>query len=305
MKRKLPSLNALKAFEALAHTGSFTAAADQLQVTQSAVSRQVKHLEDALGVDLVERHHHNLAMTDAGRSLVPVLKQSFDKIDMAVRGITEQKHLNKLYINVPITFGARWLMPRLHKLAALYPDLELAITTNVKDNLSSSSELDFSIRLGDGQWPDLDSEMFMQERHILICSPALLARKPELKDSLDGATLLHVLKDGKTPYETWKHWLAAAHMPVPENATNIMLDTLSNLIQCAITGLGVAVADRNMVTQELAEGSLVQLMDTQLSGSLSYWFTCRSGQASMPHIQLFKHWLMQEIKEDQKVLELT
>ena len=91
MKRKLPSLNALKAFEAVAHTHSFTIAAEQLQVTQSAVSRQVKHLEDTLGVCLIDRKHHKLTLTDAGRSLVPVLKQSFDKIDMAVRGITEQQ----------------------------------------------------------------------------------------------------------------------------------------------------------------------------------------------------------------------
>jgi LysR family glycine cleavage system transcriptional activator len=294
VKRKLPPLNSLKAFEAAGQTGSFTQAGEQLNVTQSAVSRQVKLLEDLLGNQLLERKHHQLILTEAGRLLLPVLRQSFDQIDFVLRGIKEQQTINKLTLNVPPTFAHRWLIPRLSKLKHQYPDLDLTITTNSHDTLSSSSELHCAIRFGDGQWDDVESEMLLQECHIPVCSPTLLASNPKLKHSLNDATILYVLKNNKR-FQTWKHWLMAANIDNIHNSNSIEFDTLNLAVRSAMFNLGVTMADKNMITHELSAGHLVQLMETELMGTQSYWLVIRTGQSEHANIAIFRQWLKQEI----------
>jgi LysR family glycine cleavage system transcriptional activator len=295
MKRKLPPLNSLKAFESAGQTGSFTQAGIQLNVTQSAVSRQVKLLEDLLGKQLLERKHHQLILTEAGRLLLPVLRQSFDQIDFVLRGIKEQQTLNQLTINVPPTFAHRWLIPRLSKLKNQYPKLDLTITTQGRDTLSSSSDQHCVIRFGDGQWDDLESEMLLQECHIPVCSPTLLASLPSLKQSLDHTTILYVLKDKKR-FQTWKHWLMAADIDKLSNNRSIEFDTLNLAVRSAMFNLGVTMADKNMITHELSKGYLVQLMETELMGTQSYWLVNRTGQSEHANIAIFRQWLKQEIQ---------
>jgi LysR family glycine cleavage system transcriptional activator len=295
MKRKLPPLNSLKAFESAGQTGSFTQAGIQLNVTQSAVSRQVKLLEDLLGKQLLERKHHQLILTEAGRLLLPVLRQSFDQIDFVLRGIKEQQTLNQLTINVPPTFAHRWLIPRLSKLKNQYPKLDLTITTQGRDTLSSSSDQHCVIRFGDGQWDDLESEMLLQECHIPVCSPTLLASLPSLKQSLDHTTILYVLKDKKR-FQTWKHWLMAANIDKLSNNRSIEFDTLNLAVRSAMFNLGVTMADKNMITHELSKGYLVQLMETELMGTQSYWLVNRVGQSEQANIAIFRQWLKQEIQ---------
>lgn len=301
MKRKLPPLNSLKAFEAAGQTGSFTQAGILLNVTQSAVSRQVKLLEDLLGKQLLERKHQQLILTEAGRRLLPVLCQSFDQIDFVLRGIKEQQTLNKLIINVPPTFAHRWLIPRLSKLKQQYPELDLTITTQSYDTLSTSDEQHCAIRFGDGQWDDVESDMLLQECHIPVCSPTLLVSQPNLKNSLDNTTILYVLKDKKR-FQTWKHWLMAANIDSVANTQSIEFDTLNLAVRSAMFNLGVTMADKNMITHELSEGYLVQLMETELMGTQSYWLVNRIGHAEHANISIFRQWLKQEIARSQPKL---
>ena len=177
MKRKMPGLNALKAFEVAGSTGSFTRAAELLNVTQSAVSRQVRQLEEQLGENLLERRHHHLELTSAGRVLLRALHQSFDKIELTVRSIQQKSHANRLHINAPPTFTNRWLMPRLGRLREKHPELELSITTRLQDSLAETSTLDCAIRFGNGEWDGLDSSLLFKERHIAVCAPSLYARE--------------------------------------------------------------------------------------------------------------------------------
>lgn len=194
MKRKMPALNALKAFEVAGSTGSFTRAAELLNVTQSAVSRQVRQLEEQLGENLLERRHHHLELTSAGRVLLRALHQSFDKIELTVRSIQQKSHANRLHINAPPTFTSRWLMPRLGRLREKHPELELSITTRLQDSLAETSTLDCAIRFGDGEWDGLDSSLLLQERHIAVCASSLYAREAsEGEIDLSRLTLLHVL----------------------------------------------------------------------------------------------------------------
>jgi LysR family transcriptional regulator, glycine cleavage system transcriptional activator len=292
LKRKMPALNALKAFEAAGTSGSFTRAAEQLNVTQSAVSRQVRQLEEQLGETLLERHHHRLELTDAGRALLRTLQQSFDRIEVTVRTIQQKSDLNRLRVNVPPTFASRWLVPRLAKLHARHPSLELSVTTRLQDSLADSTALDCAIRFGDGEWEGLESSLLMHEEHIAVCAPSLLTQEPF---DLAEQTLLHVLAGENQRFLTWRHWLDAARIEGVDTSGGYEFDLLDHAIRAAIEGLGVTIADRNMIGRELAEGRLAPVNDVHVDGRQSYWFVVRPEQKASKPLQLFRQWLQDEI----------
>ena len=292
MKRKMPALNALKAFEAAGTSGSFTRAAEQLNVTQSAVSRQVRQLEEQLGEALLERHHHRLELTDAGRALLRTLQQSFDRIELTVRTIQQKSDLNRLRVNAPPTFASRWLVPRLTHLRARHPELELSLTTHLRDSLADSTALDCAIRFGDGEWEGLDSSLLMHESHIAVCAPALLAQGPI---DLARQTLLHVLAGDNQRYLTWRHWLDAARIEDVDTSGGYEFDLLDHAIRAAIEGLGVTMADRHMIERELAQGQLAPVRDVRVDGRQSYWFVVRPEQKASKPLRLFRQWLQDEV----------
>jgi LysR family glycine cleavage system transcriptional activator len=288
MKRKMPALNALKAFEVAGSTGSFTRAAELLNVTQSAVSRQVRQLEEQLGENLLERRHHHLELTSAGR----------------VRSIQQKSHANRLHINAPPTFTNRWLMPRLGRLREKHPELELSITTRLQDSLAETSTLDCAIRFGDGEWDGLDSSLLIQERHIAVCAPSLYAREwSEGGIDLNRLTLLHVLAREDQRYLTWKHWLDAAKISGVDTQGGYEFDLLDLAIRAATDGLGITIADWHMVAPELASGQLTQVLNVHVEGHQSYWLVTRPEQTLMPQLQVFSQWLQEEIWLAQRQLE--
>ncbi|NWD75419.1 LysR family transcriptional regulator [Pseudomonas gingeri] len=305
MKRKMPALNALKAFEVAGSTGSFTRAAELLNVTQSAVSRQVRQLEEQLGESLLERRHHHLELTTAGRVLLRALHQSFDKIEMTVRGIQEKNHANRLRINAPPTFTSRWLLPRLGRLRQQHPGLELSITTRLQDSLAETSTLDCAIRFGDGEWDGLDSSLLMHERHIAVCSPSLYARELSGQEEIDlnRLTLLHVLAKEDQRYLTWKHWLDAARISGVDTLSGYEFDLLDLAIGAAVDGLGITIADWHMVAGELANGQLTQVLNVHVDGHQSYWLVTRQEQTQIPQLQIFSQWLQEELELARRHLE--
>ncbi|MBI0330472.1 LysR substrate-binding domain-containing protein [Burkholderia plantarii] len=292
----MPALNALKAFELAGRTGSFTRAAELLNVTQSAVSRQVRQLESQLGEVLLTRRHHQLELTSAGRVLLHALQQSFDKIELTVRGLQEKQHQNRLRVNVPPTFAARWLMPRLPRLREAHPEYELSLTTRLADSLGTSRLLDCAVRFGDGEWDGFDNVLLMHEQHIAVCSPALYARvQHDGPIDLNRFTLLHVLAADDQRYLTWQHWLTAAGIDGVDTRGGYEFDLLDHAIRAAIDGLGITIADRHMVAREIAAGQLMQLLNVHVDGRQSYWFVARPEQAHEHHIGQFREWLQHEV----------
>jgi LysR family glycine cleavage system transcriptional activator len=292
----MPPLNALKAFEVAGRTGSFTRAAELLNVTQSAVSRQVRQLEEQLEEPLLQRRHHHLELTVAGRLLLQALQQSFDKIELTVRSIQEKTHRNRLRVNVPPTFASRWLMPRLGRLREPHPELEISLTTRTQDSLAESSVLDCAIRFGNGEWDGLDNVFLMQERHIAVCAPALLGRRQgENRIDLNRFTLLHVLASDDQRYLTWQHWLKAAGIEGVDTRGGYEFDLLDHAIRAAVDGLGITIADRHMIARELASGQLTQVLNVHVDGHQSYWLVTRPEQTALPHLVQFKDWLQQEV----------
>jgi LysR family glycine cleavage system transcriptional activator len=300
----MPALNALKAFEVAGRTGSFTRAAELLNVTQSAVSRQVRQLEIQLGEPLLQRQHHHLELSPSGRLLLRALQQSFDRIELTVRSIQEKTHLNRLRLNAPPTFTSRWLMPRLGRLRAAQPQLELSLWTRLDDNLAESGALDCAIRFGNGEWEGFDNLLLMQEQHIAVCAPALLARQAgRATIDLNQFTLLHVLAGDDQRYLTWQHWLKAAGIENVNTGGGYEFDLLDHAIRAAIDGLGVTIADRHMITRELAEGKLVQVLNVHVDGHQSYWLVTRVEQDDLPQVAVFRDWLKQEIWLSERALD--
>lgn len=295
MKRKIPALNALKAFEVAGSTGSFTRAAELLNVTQSAVSRQVRQLEEQLGESLLQRRHHHLQLTDAGRTLLRALQQSFDRIELTVRNIQTHQQANRIRLNAPPTFSSRWLLPRLGRLREACPGLDVTLTSQLQDNLAELATLDCAIRFGNGEWDGLDSSVLMHERHIAVCSPSLLLQQEDRRVDLRNMTLLHVLAREDQRYLTWRHWLDAARIPDIDLSDGYEFDTLDLAIRAAIDGLGITIADRQMVARELAAGQLVQVLDVEVDGHQSYWWVSRPGQDLPAHVEQFREWLMHEV----------
>jgi LysR family transcriptional regulator, glycine cleavage system transcriptional activator len=304
LKRRMPALNALKAFEAAGTRGSFTRAAQQLNVTQSAVSRQVRQLEEQLGETLLERHHHRLDLTPAGRMLLGTLQHSFDRIELTVRAIQQKSNLNRLRVNVPPTFASRWLVPRLAQLHQRHPSLELSLTSRLQDSLTDSTALDCAIRFGDGEWEGLECSLMMHEKHIAVCAPALLAadlkrakqkKGAEHRINLAAYPLLHVLSDDNQRYLTWRQWLDAARIEGVDTSGGYEFDLLDHAILAAIEGLGITIADRNMIGRELESGQLVPVLDVHVQGRQSYWFVTRTEQKTFGPLQVFRQWLQDEI----------
>lgn len=297
--RRLPGLSAMRVFEVVGQTRSFTRAAERLNLTQSAVSKQIRNLEDEIGEPLVVRHHHRLELTPAGVALLETIQQAFHAIEMSVRGITEKQNRNRLRINAPPTFAKRWLLPRLAGLKKRLPDIDISISTDLADSLAERGLLDCAIRFGDGEWPTLDASLLMSEKHVVVAAPALLEGK-ELATPGDLAqfTFLHVLAAPDQRYLTWRHWLDAAGLPDLDTSRGLEFDTLDLAIEAARCGLGVTIADRSMVEGDLAAGTLRRLFDVQVEGHESYWFVTRPQAALTPNVQAFRAWLFSEAGTD-------
>ena len=297
--RNLPALSAMKVFEVVGRTRSFTRAAQLLNLTQSAVSRQVRNLEAQLGEDLVIRRHHDLELTRAGAELLATLQQAFQQVEQTVRTITDKNNRNRLRINAPPTFARRWLMPRLARLRAALPEIDLSLSTDLGDSLAESGLLDCAIRFGDGEWPMLQSRILLNERHIAVCAPALLqATRKDGGIDLSACIFLHVLASGDQRYRTWQHWLDAAGLAATDVRGGLEFDLQDLAIEAACGGLGVAVVDRSMVTRQLDSGQLVPLLDVEVKGHESYWLVTRTDQPEPPVVTRFRAWLTAEIASE-------
>lgn len=298
MPTPLPSLNAMKAFEVVAHCRSFTRAAEVLCVTPSAVSRQVKHLEEQIGQQLLVRGSRQVDLTAAGRELVPALSESFERIGNTVHDIRQGNRQRRLSLNVPITFARRWLMPRLQRFRNEHPELVLSVRTQPKDRLSQRGTLDAAIRFGTGDWEALHSSHLFQEGHIAVAAPAVVEALIDTHGHIDlkRITLLHVLKrEGR--YLTWQHWADAAGLREVDVEQGFEFDTLDLAVEAAISGIGVTIADYHMVADELAAGRLVQVLDTVVTGTQSYWLVQPPDADDHGGLRQFERWIRRELAD--------
>jgi LysR family glycine cleavage system transcriptional activator len=287
----LPSLNALRAFVAAGRHLSFTRAAEELHVTQGAVSRLVKQLEEDLGVSLFSRGPRGLELTEAGAAYLPPLTEAFERMQAATKLIARhgKRPANRLAITMLPTFAMRWFMPRLADFHQLNPEIAVDVTSADRPVDFASEPVDVGIQYGSGDWPaDLHAEFLFPETVILVASPALLKNKP-LHKAEDVKR--HTLLTHSTRPEAWAEWFATAGLK--GNASRgPAFEHFFMSIEAAVNGLGLALVPAFFVEQELREGRLVEpLPQLRVQRPGGYYLLCLKGRDREPAIRAFRNWL--------------
>jgi len=291
MSRRLPPLNALRAFEAAARHLSMVRAADELHVTPGAVSQQIKQLETYLGQALFKRGKV-LALSDAGRAALPLLSDAFDRLERAALQLRTGAGDGPLVVSTPPTFAARWLVPRLEDFQTQHPEIELRLLATRRLVDFALEDVDVAVRFGTGDFPGLSVERLMPETIVAVASPALaagvagaadIARRPLLDD--EAHSVRRLVPD-------WQTWLASQGVPA-DAALRIRRFSDSNLvIQAAGAGLGVALVWRSLVDDDLRAGRLVHLLEHSIATRMAFHLVMPPGRLAVAKVAAFRQWLL-------------
>ena len=284
--RRLPSLNGLRAFEAAARHGGFVGAAEELHVTQAAISRMVRLLEERLQVRLFERRPNGLALTPQGRMLQPRLTAAFDAIAGAAAQVLAVGLQPVLTVGVGPSFAVRWLIPRLADFHRNNPGLEVRLATGGAIN-PFNEEWTCGILLGNGDWPGYEAEQLFSTELILVCAPAIARRLAE-PAQLEKETWLKAVH---AP-EDHRLWLKAAGAAAALCASTITFDNYGMALQAAIDGVGVAVALRAYVEDDIAAGRLVSPFAVAVPADRAWYLVYRPFRCEDPALIAFRQWLI-------------
>ena len=300
MARRLPPLNAVRAYEAAGRLMSFSKAADELHVTPAAISQQVKHLEDWLGAPLFRRLNRSLELTDAGRALLPGVSAGLDRIAAAASAVRAVEERGALDVNTNPGFAAKWLIPRLDRFRQKHPEVDVRITAAIETVDFERTQVDIAIRFGRGGWEGVETEYLLGEEVFPVCSPRLLEGEHPLRSpgDLRHHVLLHdgsPLAGGVVP--DWRMWLKAAGVEGVDPNYGMTLIPFTMVLEAAIEGQGVALGRSNLVAADLAAGRLVRPFALALPFNLAHWLVYRSGALARPKVKAFRDWIMAEAEE--------
>jgi LysR family transcriptional regulator, glycine cleavage system transcriptional activator len=292
MKRVLPPLNALRAFEAAGRLGSFKEAAAELHVTHGAVSQHVRLLEEWLGASLFERHNRRVVLTPAAKAWLEKISPLFEQLAQATAQFGVPETVSRtLSVNAPATFTLRWLVPRLANFRAAHPGVDVKVETSNEPVESLQENYDVIIRGGPDTFYGYSMQPFLSEERLPVCSPALLQRVPlRSPDDLRQHTLLHT---SSLP-RLWPDWLASAQVPALTPAATLIFDHFYLTLQAAIDGIGIAMGPTALVAADLAAGRLVAPFAGPRLPSRSYCTYVAQGKAGDERIVLFRSWLERE-----------
>lgn len=282
-------LNSLRAFFVSAKHQSFTKAANELCVTQTAVSQQVKGLEKRLGVTLFNRMPRGISLTREGSLLFPIVEKAFSELTIGLDNLRLGASREVLNLGVVGTFAVNWLLPRLESFYRSYPNIDLRISTNNNVADVFSEGLDYIIRFGRGNWHGCVSELLFATPFTVLCPP-FLANQLNQPQDIFRYTLLR----SYDVYE-WDQWLRQAGLLSPSHSVNcITFDSTALMIEATIQGFGLALAPPAMFQEKIAQGSLVQPFNILLEKG-GYWLTRLDSKPETPVQQAFKTWLNQQL----------
>jgi LysR family glycine cleavage system transcriptional activator len=288
MPRRIPPLNALRAFETAARHRSLSKAAAELAVSQAAVSRHVKFLEEYLGVRLFDRRPSSLQLTATGKAYSQRLTRAFSEIAAATEQTVGVSGKQRLSLRAYSTFMLRWLLPRLPDFQLKHPRVELNITTAVEAPDFSRDGVDVAIRYGKGVWPGLYAQKLFSDSLRPFCTPDYVRRMDGITlDKLPDCTLLHHSRRTGD----WPEWLDLAGMHGMELDTGMFFDDLLLVHEAALRGLGIGITQEKYIEPELANGTLVCPFDAVLRRDVGYYAVCRAGAKDQSGIAEFLDWL--------------
>ena len=296
MSRRLPPLNALKAFEAAARHLSFTRAAEELFVTQAAVSHQVKALKEFLGIKLFRRRNRALLLTEEGQSYFLDIKDIFSAIMDATDKLVARSAKGSLTVTLQPSFAIQWLVPRLVRFSERHPEIDVRIKAVDMDEGSLSDDVDVAIYYGRGHWPGLRSYKLHTEYLMPVCSPLLLASGRPLRTPQDLAwhTLLH---DGSR--RDWHNWLKLVGVELPNVNQGPIFSHSSMVIQAAVHGQGVALGHSVLSQPEIEAGRLVCPFEQVLVSNNAYYLVCQESQAELGKITAFRDWMLELVEQEE------
>lgn len=293
---RLPPLNAIRAFEAAARHMSITLAADELHVTAGAVSRQIKSLEDVLGLQLFKRGHREISLTRQGSDYYRAITRALDMLRDATRKLTRGRQRKQLRIRAYTTFAMRWLIPRLSGFHAAHPGIEVLLKASLDPVDFRKEDIDGAVRLGDGNWPGTNRHRLGPNILAPVASPALLAAGPKLKKAADLAhhTLLHSIARP----DDWGYWLEAAGVTKQVDArAGMTYESSAMALAAAIEGQGLAIAQLFLVDKDLADGRLVMpFKKTVDMGDFTYYLLTPSHREESATMKTFRLWLLEQFK---------
>lgn len=291
---RLPPLNAIRAFEAAARHMSVTLAADELNVTPGAVSRQIKSLEEVLGLQLLTRGHRQIALTRQGNDYYRAVSLALEALRDATRKVQRRRQRKQLKIRSYTTFAMRWLIPRLSGFHAAHPDIEVLLKASLEPVDFRKEDIDAAIRLGDGNWPGTHCYRLVDNILAPVASPALLKAGPKLKRPADlkHHTLLHSIARP----DDWRYWLEAVKVDRLLDAhTGMTYESSAMSYAAAIEGQGIAMAQMFLVAKDLAEGRLVLPFPQKVDmGDFTYYLLTPGHRGESPHMTTFRIWLLDQ-----------
>ena len=292
MRRKLPPLNALRAFEASGRYSSFTGAAKELLVTQGAVSRHVSLLEDWLGVKLFLRTSRGIELTRKGETYIRALSNVFDQIDDATRELRDEADGAVLRLKLPPTFAMRWLVPRLTRFHRQHPRIAIQIVTSHEPANFRLEDIDVSVHSHPYPPEGQGHQRLFREVLMPVCSPALLEHGPALAEPKDLAR--HTLLSSRNRPMDWSRWLVEAGLTELDTSGRVDFDNAALAYQAAIDKLGVMIAVRALVDDDLKSGKLVAPFGLQVSTAGAYYLASSMAVAKSPQLMAFEAWLIDE-----------
>lgn len=283
-------LNALRMFDAAARHLSLTRAAQDLHVTQAAVSQHIRNLEERVGKPLFRRLPRGLALTDEGQALWPVVAQSFERLEQSLQQLTEPRPREILTVGVVGTFAIGWLIPRLNQFQQLHPYIDLRLLTNNNRVDLAGEGLDAAVRFGDGAWHGAHAQMLLRAPLSPMCTPALAQQLREPSD-LAGQSLLRSYRA-----QEWEGWFAGLEQAAPL-ARGAMFDSSLTLAEAAAQGAGIALLPTRMFEHMLQQGRLVRPFAHEVDTG-AYWLTYLKSRPVSGALQIFRQWLIAQLQAD-------
>src|ERR1700722_962269 len=298
---RLPSLNGLRAFEAAARHLSFTTAAAELNVTQTAISHQIRRLEAELGIRLFVRQNRSLALTSEARDYLPGIRAAFNDLRLATDRLLRKDNDRVLTISTFAFLAAKWLLPRLSSFQQAHPDIDVRIPSSTSLIDFRRDDVDAAIRYGRGHWPGLRADWLTADELFPVCSPELLKGDRPLQSPKDLAhyTLLHT-SGGYD--DDWRLWLTAAGLPSDVSKhPGLSFDLILMTVQAAIDGLGVALGRTTYVEGDIAKGRLVVPFKIALPADAGFYLVSPQARAESPKLSAFRKWLLASVQGGLKV----
>src|SRR5882757_8591360 len=292
MTARLPSLNGLRAFEAAARHLSFTLAAAELNVTQTAISHQIRRLEEELGIRMFIRQNRALALTPQARDYLPGVRAAFNDLRLATDRLLRKDGDKVLTVSTLASLAAKWLLQRLAAFQEAHPGIDVRITTSTTLVDFQRDNVDAAIRYGRGQWPGLRADWLMADELFPVCSPSLLQgnKRLECPEDLRDHVLLHTSNANS---DDWRLWLTAAGLPTDlSKQPGITSDMIFMTIQAAIDGIGVAMGRTTYVQDDITKGRLVVPFKIALPADAGFYLVSPHGRADSPKLAAFRHWLV-------------